>query len=75
MKGIVNSLMAFVQGYERIGHKFEIWPMYLWGIESTKRGYCHLHIVFIGITWLISIERLVQWWTKNGYGDSAYKLS
>ena len=69
MKGIVNSLMAFVQ-YERIGHKLER-PMYLWGIEPTKRGYCHLHIVFIGISWLISIERLVQWWTKNGYGDSA----
>lgn len=69
MKGIVNSLMAFVQ-YERIGHKLER-PMYLWGIEPTKRGYCHLHIVFIGISWLISIERLVEWWTKNGYGDSA----
>ena len=68
-KGIVNSLMAFVQ-YERIGHKLER-PMYLWGIEPTQRGYCHLHIVFIGISWLISIERLVEWWTKNGYGDSA----
>ena len=69
MKGIVNSLMAFVQ-YERSGHKLER-PMYLWVIEPTKRGYCHLHIVFIGISWLISIERLVEWWTKNGYGDSS----
>ena len=69
MKGIVNSLMAFVQ-YERSGHKL-VRPMYLWGIEPTQRGYCHLHIVFIGISWLISVQRLVEWWTKNGYGSSA----
>ena len=69
MEGLVNSLMAFIQ-YERIGHKLER-PMYLWGIEPTQRGYCHLHIVFIGVTWLIDVRRLVEWWTRNGYGSSA----
>jgi hypothetical protein len=69
MKGIVNSLMAFVQ-YERTGHRLSR-PMYLWAIEPTQRGYCHLHIVFIGITWLIDVKRLVEWWTKNGYGTSS----
>jgi hypothetical protein len=69
MKGIVNSLMAFVQ-YERSGHTL-VRPMYLWAIEPTQRGYCHLHIVFIGVTWLISVQRLVEWWTRNGYGSSA----
>jgi hypothetical protein len=69
MEGLVNSLMSFVQ-YERSGHKLAR-PMYLWAIEPTQRGYCHLHIVFIGITWLISVQRLVEWWTRNGYGSSA----
>lgn len=69
MEGLVNSLMSFVQ-YERAGHKLAR-PMYLWAIEPTQRGYCHLHIVFIGITWLISVQRLVEWWTRNGYGSSA----
>ena len=71
MEGLVNSLMAFVQ-YERQhkGQKFAR-PMYLWGIEPTQRGYCHLHIVFIGISWLISVQRLVEWWTNHGYGGSS----
>lgn len=63
--GFVNSLTSFL--YQRNGKRHH----YVWAIEPTKRGYCHLHMIFFGCTKreLVDYDSLVQWWENKGMGD------
>lgn len=69
-KGVQKEIIK-----ERIKSKMPGWWRkfrleYVWGIEPTKRGYAHLHILFIGANYIIPKEDLDRWWRKNGLGDS-----
>lgn len=65
MKDFLNPFLSFVQ--RTLGYR----PFYVWAVEPTKRGHCHYHIIFVGISWLMSKERLDKWFADHGYGTSA----
>lgn len=63
MEGIVNSFVAFIQ--RRLGFR----PLYVWAIEPHERGHCHIHILFIGMNWLMEKRRVDSWFQDQGLGD------
>jgi hypothetical protein len=65
MKEFLNPFLSFVQ--RTLGYR----PFYVWAIEPTKRGHCHYHIIFVGISWLMPKEKIDKWFTDHGYGTSA----
>lgn len=65
MKKFLNPFLSFIQ--RTLGYR----PFYVWAVEPTKRGHCHYHILFIGISWLMSKEKLDAWFKSHGYGGSA----
>lgn len=65
MEGIVNNFVAFVQ--RKLGFR----PEYLWAIEPTKRGHCHIHILFIGMNYLMDKKKIDRWFEAQGLGNKS----
>lgn len=65
MEGIVNSFVAFLQ--RKLGFR----PQYVWAKEPTKRGHCHIHILFIGMNYLLDKKKIDTWFQDQGLGDKS----
>jgi hypothetical protein len=65
MEGIVNRFVSWLASF--LGHR----PEYVWAIEPSKRGHCHLHLVFIGIEYLCEKALIDEWWASQGLGTSS----
>lgn len=65
MRNIPNRLSSFLQ--ENLPYR----PKCIWVIEPTERGMCHYHMLFFGSEWLISKEKLDNWWLSQGLGNSS----
>jgi hypothetical protein len=65
MRDMLNPLMSFVQS--QLGYR----PHYLWAVEPTKRGHCHYHILFIGVSRLFDKSILDNWFINRGLGNGA----
>lgn len=65
LKAQVNPFMSWLQ--KQLGFR----PLVLWTTEPTARGYGHLHFLFIGCNFLISKEKIDNWWSERGMGTSA----
>lgn len=65
MGEIVNKLLAFIQ--RRKGFR----PDYVWAIEPTERGHCHLHLLLIGMNYLMPKADLDSWFKAHGLGTEA----
>jgi hypothetical protein len=65
MKSIVNKFVSWLQ--TRLDYR----PKYVWVIEPTKRGHCHIHMLFFGVEYLIQKDKVDSWWRKQGLGDES----
>ena len=65
MRSIVNKFISWLQA------QLDYRPKYVWVIEPTKRGHCHIHFLFFGMEFLIRKEKIDSWWAKQGLGNEA----
>lgn len=68
--GIINSLMSYIRYLliDQYPEGVRPEPMYLWGKEPTVRGYTHIHLLLVGVSF-IPVQKLARWWVKQGFGE------
>lgn len=67
--GFVNSFFSWLQA--KTGVRYH----YIWAIEPTKRGYCHIHLILLDCEHL-DYDAVFAWWYSQpvGYGSNHHAL-
>ena len=67
--GFVNSFFSWLQHREGVRYQ------YVWAIEPTKRGYCHIHLIILGCARL-DFDAVFKWFNSQpvGIGSNHHAL-